>query len=462
MQTEARKGTIEEQIMSKVFVIDTKKQPLEPVHPGRARQLLKEGKAAVYRHVPFTLILKREMAQPVPAPLRLKIDPGAKTTGLALLNDATGEVVWAAELMHRGAAIRQALDTRRAVRRGRRQRGSRYRPPRFQNRRRPAGWLPPSLRSRVENILSWVNKLSRLCHLAALSQELVRFDLQQMEHPEISGIQYQQGELFGYEIREYVLEKWERTCAYCGARGVPLQVEHIQPKAKGGSDRIANLTLACQSCNVAKGTQDIREFLREQPERLARLLAQAKAPLKDATAVNATRWELFHRLQATGSPVETGSGGRTKYNRMQRNLPKTHWVDACCVGASTPDVLKTAQVGPLLIAASGRGHRRIMLADEHGFPRGHRQCRKRYFGYQTGDLVRAVVAQGARRGTHVGRVAVKASGYFTIQTKLGKVPDVAHRFCRPIQRADGYQYRVGARIPPPPTSPKGVPVSSPT
>ncbi len=167
--------------MSHVFVLDTAKQPLTPVHPGRARLLLKAGKAAVYRTVPFTIILKRQVEHPAPAPLRLKIDPGAKTTGLALVNDATGEVVWAAELTHRGGEIKKALDTRRSVRRGRRQRQTRYRAPRFANRRRRAGWLPPSLLSRVENILTWVSRLTRLANVMALSQELVRFDLQKRE-----------------------------------------------------------------------------------------------------------------------------------------------------------------------------------------------------------------------------------------------------------------------------------------
>ncbi len=135
--------------MSNVFVVDANKQPLSPVHPGRARLLLTTGKAAVYRRYPFTIMLKRAIEQPAPAPLRLKIDPGATTTGFALVDDALGEVVWAAELFHRGARIKHALDTRRAVRRNRRSRKTRYRAPRFRNRGRKAGWLPPSLQSRV-------------------------------------------------------------------------------------------------------------------------------------------------------------------------------------------------------------------------------------------------------------------------------------------------------------------------
>ncbi len=441
--------------MSNVFVLDTKKRPLEPIHPGRARRLLKEEKAAVYRRYPFTLILKRQVEAPAPAPLRLKVDPGAKTTGLALVNDATGDVVWAAELTHRGAAIKSALDKRRSVRRGRRQRQTRYRAPRCANRRRRAGWLPPSLLSRVENILAWLRRLSRLCNLSALSQELVRFDIQKVENPEITGWQYQQGTLFGFEVREYLLEKWGHVCTYCGVQGVPLQVEHILSRAKGGTDRIANLALACEPCNLKKGSQDVRDFLAHDPGRLARILAQAREPLKDATAVNATRWHLFERLKASGLPLETGSGGLTKYNRAKRELPKTHWLDAAAVGASTPLHLCTANVFPLLIKATGRGHRRLCNPNEIGLPVSHRKRHKRYFGYQTGDLVRAVVPETlACRGTHVGRVAVRAKGTFNITTKRGKVTDVPSRFCTPIGRTTGYSYQTGERHAAPlPTSP---------
>lgn len=256
-------------------------------------------------------------------------------------------------------------------------------------------------------------------------------------------------------MREYLLAKWQRTCAYCGAQEAPLQVEHILARAKGGTDRLDNLGLACQPCNLAKGTQDIRDFLAYDPERLARILAQAKAPLKDATVVNVTRWELFRRLKESGLPLETGSGGLTKYNRAQRNLPKTHWLDAACVGASTPARLQTAQVFPLLIAATGRGHRRMCNTNGLGFPVSYRQRHKRSFGFQTGDLVRAVVpVMLACRGTHVGRVAVRARGTFTISTKHGKITDVPHRFCQPIGGTNGYSYQTGERhVASPTTSP---------
>ena len=179
--------------MSQVFVVDTKKTPLDPVHPGRARLLLKQGKAAVLKHFPFTIILKGESVDPQVQPLRIKLDPGSRTTGIAIVNDASGEVVFAAELTHRGQAVKAALDDRRGVRRSRRQRKTRYRKPRWQNRKRKEGWLPPSLESRVLNVLTWVRRLSRSAPISTISMELVKFDLQQMENPEISGREYQQG-----------------------------------------------------------------------------------------------------------------------------------------------------------------------------------------------------------------------------------------------------------------------------
>jgi 5-methylcytosine-specific restriction endonuclease McrA len=427
--------------MSYVFVVDTNRKPLNPVHPGEARYLLNAGKAAVLKKYPFTIILKHAVDQPKTLPLRVKIDPGSKTTGIAVVNDAMGKVVFAAELSHRGHAIRDALTSRRGVRRGRRARHTRYRKPRFHNRTRPQGWLAPSLMSRVSNVLTWVKRLQRVCPIAAISQELVRFDLQQMENPEVAGVQYQQGTLQGYETREYLLEKWGRKCAYCAKEHVPLQIEHIVPRAKGGSDRISNLTLACEKCNTAKGTQDIAVFLKKKPEVLKRILAQASAPLQDAAAVNATRWKLYTCLKAVGLPVECGSGGMTKFNRVTRTLEKAHWLDAACVGKSTPLVLDTRGMVPLRIKATGHPNRQMCSMDRYGFPRtGPKQARV-VKSFQTGDIVRAVVTSGVNVGTYVGKVAVRATGSFNITTRHRTVQGISHRFCTVLHHCDGYRYQ---------------------
>lgn len=429
--------------MSNVFVLDTRKHPLHPVHPGRARILLSRGKAAVFKRYPFTIIMK-DVITPEPLPLRLKIDPGSKTTGLAIVNDATGEVAFGAELQHRGQAITASLDDRRAVRRSRRNRQTRYRKPRFNNRMRRRGWLPPSLESRIANILTWVRRLQRICPITAISQELVKFDTQLMENPEITGVGYQQGALAGYEIREYLLEKWNRTCAYCGKKDVALQIEHINPRANGGTDRMSNLTLACETCNRAKGAQDIRVFLAKKPDALKRLLAQAKLSLKGASAVNATRWALYERLKHCGVPVECGTGGRTKFNRTLRHLPKTHWLDAACVGASTPEVLHVSTVVPLIIKAAGHGRRQMCVSDPFGFPSQHKARHKSFMGYQTGDMVKAIIPKGRYVGTYEGRIVIR----FRPSFRLSKV-DVHPKYLRQLQRCDGYSYEKGPVALPP-------------
>ncbi|NJS09409.1 MAG: HNH endonuclease [Microcoleus sp. CSU_2_2] len=425
--------------MCKVLLIDTEKRPLSPIYPAQARQLLRNKKAAVFRRFPFTLILKESRPDSPISPLRLKIDPGAKFTGIALVNDSTGEVVFAAELKHRGLAIRDSLTSRRQLRRSRRNRKTRYRPPRFLNRTRPLGWLAPSLQSRIGNIKAWVEKLRKFAPIAAISQELVRFDLQLMRNPDLQGKEYQQGTLAGYETREYLLEKWNRQCAYCGVKDVPLQIEHIYPRAKGGSNSITNLTLSCEKCNKKKGTKALKEFLKKDQSRLEKILKQAKRPLADAAAVNATRFALLYVLKETGLPVEIGSGGLTKFNRSQQNLEKSHWLDAACVGISTP-ILNIKGVKPLLICANGHGTRQSCRTDKFGFPIRHCSRTKFHFGFQTGDLVKAVVTRGKKVGEYVGRIVTRASGSFNISAKDGLVQGISHRYCSIIHKKDGYSY----------------------
>lgn len=425
--------------MSKIFVIDSEKRPLDPIHSAQARQLLRNKKASVFRRFPFTIILKESRPDSPVSPLRLKLDPGAKVTGIALVNDVTGEIVFASELKHRGFAIRDALTSRRQLRRGRRVRKTRYRKPRFLNRTRPEGWLAPSLQSRVENIKTWVKRLRKFAPINAITQELVRFDMQLMRNPDIKGEEYQQGTLQGYETKEYLLEKWGRQCAYCGVKDVPLQIEHIHPRSKGGSNSITNLTLSCEKCNTKKGTKDIKDFLKKDSSKLQKILTQAKKPLADAAAVNTTRWALFMILKETGLPVETGSGGLTKLNRSQQKLDKTHWLDAACVGKSTP-ILNIKGVKPLLITANGHGSRQSCRTDKFGFPIRHVPREKIHFNFQTGDIVKAVVTTGKKVGNYVGKVAIRSSGSFNISTKNGLVQGISHKFCKLIHAKDGYSY----------------------
>jgi 5-methylcytosine-specific restriction endonuclease McrA len=419
---------------NQVFVLDANKKPLNPCSPGIARSLLTTQKAAVFRQYPFTIILKKDVNTKT-KPLTLKIDPGSKTTGFAILQG--DKVVFGAELSHRGQAIKQSLESRRASRRSRRNRHTRYRQPRFLNRTRPKGWLAPSLQHRVETTLTWVNKFIRLAPICSIVQELVRFDLQQLENPEVSGIEYTQGALAGYEVREYLLNKWDRQCTYCKAENVPLQVEHIVPKAKGGTNRISNLCLACEPCNLKKGTQDIAQFLSKKPELLKQIQSQAKRPLKDAAVVNSTRWALFNRLKETGLPVSTGSGGLTKFNRTRFGLPKAHWLDAACVGEV--ESLKVLTTQPLKIKATGHGSRQMIQNDKYGFPRKGYKAKRKVKGWNTGDIVSVIAGKFA--GLIGFRLkTIRFKGNFDIRLNPEKVISVNPKDLKKTHSKDGHGY----------------------
>jgi hypothetical protein len=192
-----------------------------------------------------------------------------------------------------------------------------------------------------------------------------------------------------------------------------------------------------------KGAQPVEAFLAGRPAVLARIKATAKRPLKDAAAVNATRWALFNRLKQTGLPVTTGRGGRTKWNRSRLGIPKTHALDAACVG--DVDALSGWSVPSLSIKATGRGSYCRTRLDKFGFPRGYLTRQKRIKGFQTGDMVKAVVAKGARIGTWIGRVAVRATGSFNVQTAGAVQQHISWKVCRVLQRADGYGYQPQTR-----------------
>ena len=241
--------------MQRVFVVDPHRQPLTPCRPARARILLTQNRAVIYKRYPFTILLRQAPTALRTPTLRLKIDPGSRVTGLALVNDANSSVLWAAELHHRGQLVHQRLLQRAQVRRSRRHRHTRYREPRFANRRRTDHWLPPSLDSRIQNICTWLHRLRRISPLAALSCETARFDTQLLQDPTITSLDYQHGTLAGFEIKQYLLLKWHYRCAYCHQPATRWEADHIVPRSRGGSDRPSNLALACPTCNLKKGNR---------------------------------------------------------------------------------------------------------------------------------------------------------------------------------------------------------------
>ncbi|MBE3561989.1 MAG: HNH endonuclease, partial [Ktedonobacteraceae bacterium] len=299
----------------KVYVLSQEGTPLMPTTPRRARLWLKEKRARIARREPFTIRLRFAPRHSIQA-ATVGVDTGSQTVGIAAV--ANGEVLLQAEVHLRTEISRQMLQ-RRQYRRNRRSRKTRYRPARFANRRRKQGWLPPTVRAKVNATVKAVRFVASLLPVSQVHVEVASFDSQKMQNPEISGVEYQQGELQGYQVREYLLVKWNRRCAYCGATGVPLQVEHIIPKARRGSDRVSNLTLACQPCNQRKGNRTAAECGHAQIE------AQARLPLRDAAQVSAMKTAIIGDLQRLfdNERVHVRYGYETKYQRTQvLHLPK--------------------------------------------------------------------------------------------------------------------------------------------
>jgi hypothetical protein len=370
-----------------VFVLDTHKKPLMPCTPERARLLLARGRAVVHRLKPFVIRLKdRRVEDSVLQPIALKLDPGSKATGMALARveeTAEGEVhhgLHLSEVQHRGGEVHAAKQRQRNARRRRRSANLRHRTSRYENRRIPTGWLPPSLLSRVGNVLTWTARYARWVPLTRIEVERVRFDTQLLQHPEIDGVQYQRGELAGWEVRAYLLIKYEYRCAYCGNRSTAFEIDHIRPRSRGGSNRVSNLCVACHACNQAKGERTAAEWGRPEVE------AGARVPLKDAGV----------------------------------------WV---------------GKIKTLRISAMGRGDHCRTNWTKEGFPRGYKMRHKQVRGFKTGDRVRAVVpATFKTAGIHVGRVQVRQSGSFDIETREREIAGVNAKYCQLLQKGDGYHY----------------------
>ncbi len=321
----------------KVFVLSKEGKPLMPTTPRRARVWLKAKRARVVRQEPFTIQLRFETAD-YRQPVTVGVDTGSKDVGVAATTN--GEVVFQAE-MHLRDDITDKMTRRRCYRRNRRGRKTRYRPARFDNRRRPVGWLPPSLRSKAEATVKAVRFVASILPVCQVNVEVGSFDTQKMQHPDIAGLHYQQGELQGYLMREYVLEKWGRHCAYCTVKDVPLEIEHIIPRSKGGSNRASNLTLACHACNQRKGQQTAEEF------GYPKIQAQASKPLKNAAHVSSMKTRVVEHLRNLfgKATVTVTYGYETKYKRIQvLDLPKSHTNDAVAITCEIGEVVKPLEM----------------------------------------------------------------------------------------------------------------------
>ena len=418
-----------------VFVLDKSKKPLDMISHAKARILLKNKQAVVHKIYPFTIRLKDNSCVSQDKAYTVKLDPGSKHTGIAIVDDKD-QVVMLAEIEHRGHLIKKDLDNRKAVRRNRRNRKTRYREARFLKRTKPRGWLAPSVKSRADNVINFIRKYKKFLNIDKVMIENVSFDVAQMtSDSKLWGSDYQQGPLYNTNLREFVFSKTKGRCSYCGAEAT--EIDHIIPRANGGTDSSYNLTPACRTCNEKKSNLSLKEFGKIMNKDYSHL--EPKKLPRDAAIVQSSRNYMVKEVTKLVSNTTTHPSWLTKYNRDQLGLPKEHYYDALFVG-KVPSKFNFLTDKILVISAKGRGSRQMCSMDKYGFPRTSAKGSKTVEGFQSGDMVKAVVTKGKKQGEYLGRVAVRSNGYFDIQTKTQVIQGICHKYCHIIQRCDGYLY----------------------
>ena len=402
---------------------------------AEARILLRKKLAIIHKIYPFTIRLRDNSCGSDDKTYTVKIDPGSKYTGIAIV-DNKDSVVMLAEIEHRGHLIKRNLGKRRAVRNSRRQRKTRYRAARFLNRTRPEGWLAPSVKSRANNVINFIKKYKKLININKVMIENVSFDVAQMSfNTKLWGNAYQQGPLYQNKLRSFIFNRSNNKCVYCGAKAT--EIDHIIPRAKGGTNSTYNLVASCRSCNQMKSNLTLKAFGKMMNKDYSRL--EPKKLPKDAAIVQSSRNYMVREITKLVSDTTTHDAWMTQYNRDQLGLPKQHYYDALSVG-EVPNKFNFLTDKILLISAKGRGSRQMCRMDKYGFPRTSAKVSKSVRGFQTGDIVRAIVTEGLKKRTYLGRVAVRSSGYFDIQTKTQVIEGIGYKYCRIIQRGDGYLY----------------------
>ena len=418
-----------------VLVVDKHKKPCNTISEAYARILLFKKQAVIHKRFPFTIRLKNDNAVSKDRNYTVKIDPGSKHTGVAITDDKD-QVVMLAEIEHRGHVIKKKLDQRRAVRRNRRNRKTRYRPSRFLNRTKPKGWLAPSVRSRADNVINFIKKYKKLINVDKVMIENVNFDVSQMSSNNyLIGTGYQQGPLYQNKLRNFIFSRSGGKCVYCGAKAT--EIDHVIPRSNGGTDSTYNLVASCRSCNKKKSNLSLKEFGKKVGKDFSKL--EPKKLPKDAAIVQSARNYMVREITKLVSDTTTYDAWLTKYNRNELGLPKEHYYDALSVG-EVPNKFNFLTDKVLIISAKGRGSRQMCSMDKYGFPRTSPKGSKSVEGFQTGDIVKAIIPKGLKKGEYFGRVIIKSSGRFKIAYNNCIVDGIGYKYCRLIQRGDGYSY----------------------
>ena len=365
-----------------VYIKDINGQPLMPtMRHGHVRRLLKAKQAKVIKHCPFTIQLLYKSST-YTQPVSLGIDAGSKHIGVSATT--VNKVLYESDVTLRNDIV-DLLSARRALRYSRRNRKTRYRKARFDNRvhGKNKGWLAPSVKQKVDSHLMVVNKVCRMLPITKVIVETASFDIQKIKNPDISGTDYQQGEQLGFwNVREYVLFRDGHKCQCCHGKSKDpiLNVHHIESRRTGGNAP-NNLITLCETCHKGyhKGTVIL-------PKTIHRGMR-----FNDAAFMGIMRWAFYSRLKELytikGIPVTLTYGYITKNTRIKYGLPKEHFVDARCISGH-PDAIPSNEV---FYQKKVRCHNRQIhkLTINKGGTRKRNQAAYLIKGYRLYDVVKA-------------------------------------------------------------------------
>ena len=315
-----------------VYVISQNGQPLMPTeNHAKVRILLKNKKAKVIKRCPFTIQLAYDSTN-YTQDITLGVDSGSKHIGLSATTRS--KVLFESDVELRNDIV-NLLSIRRQNRRTRRNRKTRYRKPRFNNRRRKEGWLAPSVQNKVDSHLTVIRKVHDILPITKVIVEVASFDIQKIKNPMISGTEYQQGEQLDFwNVREYVLFRDGHICQCCKGKSKDkiLNVHHIESRHTGGNAP-NNLITLCETCHTGyhKGTVKL-------PKTIHRGMS-----FKDAAFMGVMRWAFYNKLKEIYPNVNLTYGYITKNTRIKNSLPKEHYTDARCISGN-PKAISSSTV----------------------------------------------------------------------------------------------------------------------
>lgn len=306
-----------------IYVLNQNGQPLMPTkNHAKVRILLKSKKAKVIRRCPFTIQLMYSSTNYTQS-INLGVDAGSKHIGISATTK--NKVLFESDVELRNDIV-NLLSTRRQNRRTRRNRKTRYRKPRFDNRKRKDGWLAPSVQNKVDTHLTVIRKVHEILPVSKIIVEVASFDIQKIKNPTIGGTEYQQGsQLDFWNVREYVLFRDNHTCQCCKGKSKDkiLNVHHIESRKTGG-DAPNNLITLCGTCHTGYHKRTVN-----LPKRIKRGMS-----FKDASFMGIMRWAFYNKLKEIYPNVSLTYGYITKNTRIENKLPKDHYIDARCISGN--------------------------------------------------------------------------------------------------------------------------------